>query len=89
MRGNFERARRFGIRRCWDESSVTGMTDVSQVARVDSPPRWAVERVASAVAAQRAAEQWPAHIDVRRLARKVGLSRSLTSACLRVADQVL
>lgn len=51
------------------------------------PPRWAILRVVDAVEAQRRAGR--ARIDVGLLARRVGLSRSMTSACLFAADSRL
>jgi len=63
------------------------VTGLARPAVAGGPPRWAVARVASAVAAQRAGAAGQAGIDVRRLAREVGLSRGLASACLRVVNE--
>ncbi|MFA3877996.1 hypothetical protein ABS735_30785 [Streptomyces sp. MMCC 100] len=53
------------------------------------PPRWALVRVAAALEAQRRGETQrygtQSRVDIGVLARRLGLSRGLTAACLRAA----
>ncbi|MFF1690207.1 MULTISPECIES: hypothetical protein [unclassified Streptomyces] len=47
------------------------------------PPRWALLRVSAALAAQQYGAR--SRVDIGALARRVGLSRGLTAACVRAA----